>query len=115
MGKYLHVAKTYKVVWGDEMHFNWAQDEFETLMAALDVYVMGDVYNNEFAIPKDEFKVAIENLRNFPNVDDGWCDVEVIKEILDKLGYTAKEMADTLERYLNEAEPNADYLHFTFY
>lgn len=114
MGKYLHVAKTYKVVWGDEMHFNWAQDEFETLMDALGIYVMGEVYGNEFAIYKPHFEIAIENLRKFPNVDDE-CDAETIKEILDKLGYTTKEMADILERYLNEAEPDAGCLHFTFY
>ena len=107
MGKRLHVAKKWQAEFADaEFGFNYAQDKFVDVMSLLDCtissYEPDTEYASELECDMEEFEKAIENLRNWDDLDD---DVKKeVDEILDSVGLDRKTFLGYLESMLEKAK-----------
>ena len=114
MGKQVHVAKCYKVEWGETGAFNWNDETFIDILNALGADVVRDgEYSDNFEVGVNSYYDAIKNLRVYifdpnllPERDD-------IAEGLHELDMTAEELLDTMQRYREEADIHDGWLHFT--
>ena len=110
MGCRLYVAKTYVVEYGGYGEFNWQQEEFRNLMDALGIELCSDSGGGElwnFEVSKEDWKRGMETLKS--GKDD-----EEILQALQSLGKTRGEMIGIMETYLEESDPNYDWLEFCF-
>lgn len=113
MGNRLHVAKTYKVKYGETAAFNWKVEEFHNLLSALDVYYYGEVWDATFDVVRDELQEGLDKLKNFDNLDEDTK--EDIEMSLEELTYSREEVIDLLEKYIQESDQETDVLHFSFF
>ena len=112
MGLRLSVAKKYEVEYGETAAFNWKVSELHYLLDALDVYYTGEEYDQTFEVNKDEFQKGIDKLKNFDTLSNE--EKESIAYCLSELEYTVDEALQVFEWFIKEADPNRDYLHFSF-
>ncbi len=105
MGCRLHVAKTYKVEY-DKADFNHLQKQINQLLSDICPSVCWNGnetnYSNDMEISREELKRGIKLLRN------GMNDKEFLHYKID--GYSRTEVADILEQFLNEADPDNDFV-----
>ncbi|HCE47153.1 MAG TPA: hypothetical protein DEQ84_00425 [Prevotellaceae bacterium] len=106
MGCRLHVAKTYKVEYG-KADFNHLQEQINLLLDDLCENAVWESdaipdYANEVELNKEELKRGINRLRNEID-DEEFCFYEID-------GYSRAEVADILEQFLNEADPDNDFV-----
>ena len=119
MGKMVHVAKTYKVEYGNTEAFNWAHENFYNML-----YLLGGEPNwvGDSDYPTDMFECSVEdyadavaNLKVYiktPHVYDQKKRDE-LAEALKGLGVTAEQLLKTMEDYQQEADTSDGYLHFS--
>lgn len=121
----LHVAKKYEVRYANIEDFNNSEDEFKDLLYQFGI----NIYDNDapWEIDKEEFKNMITALRNidagkfeFPaSVNTRLIredDVEFFEEISHELGCKSlTDLADRLEAFLKESDPNNDYIVFNYF
>lgn len=112
MGFRLHVARTYRVEYGSTEAFNYAVEEFHTLLSALEVPYSGDSYDNEFEVDKEEWQRGLKKLKNLANLEEDGK--ETITDALNGLGCSAEEVIELFESYLRETDPNNYYMKFAF-
>lgn len=112
MGFRLHVARTYRVEYATTEAFNYAVEEFHTLLSALDIPFSGDEYDDEFEIDKEDWFKGIGKLKNLTNLRED--DQENITDALQGLGCTVEEVIELFESYLRETDPNNYYMKFAF-
>ena len=113
MGNRLHVAKTYKVEYSQFCCFNWKIEEFHDLLNICDCYFTGDKWDEEFDVSKEDIQkllAILENPRDFDNIDG-----KRLSKCLISLECTAKEAHYCIKSLLETAEPNDDYVHFSFF
>ena len=110
MGCKLYVAKKYVVEYSGYGEFNWQQEEFRNLMDALGIELCGESESGElwsFEVSKEDWKRGMETLKS--GKDD-----EEILQALQSLGKTREEMLEIMGTYLEESDPNYDWLEFCF-
>ena len=112
MGFRLHVARTYRVEYGSTEAFNYAVEEFHTLLSALDIPFSGDEYDDEFEIDKEDWFKGIGKLKNLTNLRED--DQENITDALQGLGCTVEEAIELFEAYIRESDQGNYYMHFAF-
>ena len=112
MGFRLHVARVHKVEYGSTEAFNYAVEEFHTLLSALSVPFSGDEYDDEFEIAKEDWCNAIGKLRNLTNLRED--DQENITDALNGLGCSLEEAIELFEAYIRESDQGNYYMHFCF-
>ena len=112
MGFRLHVARTYRVEYGSTEAFNYAVEEFHTLLSALSVPYTGDDYDDEFEIDKEDWFKGIGKLRNLANLRED--ERENITSALQGLGCTVEEAIELFEAYIRESDQGNYYMHFRF-
>ena len=114
MGRKVHVAKRYIIEWGDCAAFNWSDETFIDLLKALGADAIRDCeYSDDFEVIESEYYDAIENLRVYISDPHMLTERDYIAEGLNKLGITAEELLDTMQRYWEEADIHDGWLHFT--
>lgn len=113
MGNRLHVAKRYIVEYDSYARFNWQANESHDFLNAIGIEICGsdrttDPCPWDFEISKEDWKEGIARLKEEPMTDE-------VKETLKALRIDKDEMAEIGECYLKVADPNHDYLEFSFF
>ena len=112
----LHVAKTYKVEYGNTEAFNYKHDQFYELLQELGGEPNWVDCNDEpcdsFECTVGDYNDAVQNLEVYiadPNlIEEG----EEIGETLKGLKMTAEQVLKVMKSYLKEADTSDGYLHF---
>ena len=114
MGYRLHVAKVYKVEYALGDAFSHKSEEFHNLLSACGVDYTGDDCDSDFEVGKDEWRKLIDRLRSFDNMDnpDEKYEIEVCIRDLES---STTEVVSMLEYYLENCDPNNDYLHLSYF
>ena len=113
MGNRLHVAKKYQVEYAPIEAFNWKIEEFHCLLDALDVDYTGDTYDEDFEVDKENWQSGLEKLKHLESLSQD--EQDTINHALEDLRYKRKEVIDLFKAYLEAAEPNDYYMHFSFF
>ena len=119
MGKRVHVAKTFKVEYGNTESCNWKNDKFFDLLAELGgepQYIGGDADcpSDMFECPVIDYKDAVENLQIHIESPEVYLseDNERVMALIKDCEQTPEEMLKTMQSYLSEADTSDGYLHF---
>ena len=110
MGCRLYVARKYVVEYSGYGEFNWKQEEFRNLMDALGIELCGESDGGElwsFEVSKEDWRRGMETLKSDK-------DNEEINQALQSIGKTREEMLGIMETYLNESNPDYDWLEFCY-
>jgi hypothetical protein len=118
MSRGLHVATTYKVEWSELTSFRLKSYEFRLLLNELGVGVSSlcstdDDDYLDFEVKKEDWVKAITQLNSLQCVPEPKR--VIIKDLLNQLGVTANEAAVLFSKYLGLAEPDDEWLHFSFF
>lgn len=114
MGYRLHVAREYKVEYALGDAFNYKVEEFHDLLSACRAEYTGDAYDSDFEVSKDDWIRMIEKLKNLGSNNDAREKAD-IQRCIAYLGSTAEEVIRMLEYYLENSDPENDYLHLSFF
>ena len=116
MGKRVHVAKTYKVEFGDVSAFNWKHETFYDLLLALggEPNWVGseDDPTDTFECTTEDYDDAVQNLEVYIDNSKLIEDSEDVAEYLKQLGMTAEQVLKVMKAYQREADTSDGYLHF---
>ena len=110
MGCKLYVAKKYVVEYSGYGEFNWQQEEFRTLMEALGIELCADTGGGElwsFEVSKEDWQRGMETLKSDKENEE-------TNQALQSLGKTREEMVGIMETYLEESDPDYDWLEFSY-
>lgn len=118
MSRGLHVATVYKVTWSELTSFRLKSYEFRLLLNELGVGVSSlcstdDDDYLDFEVKKEDWVKAITQLNSLQYVPEPKR--VTIKDLLNQLGVTANETAVLFSKYLGLAEPDDEWLHFSFF
>ena len=114
MGYRLHVAREYKVEYALGDAFNYKVEEFHDLLSASRAEYTGDAYDSDFEVSKEDWIRMIEKLKNLGSNNDAREKADIRKCIAD-LESTADEVIGMLEYFLENSDPDNDYLHLSFF
>lgn len=113
MGCRLHVAKKYDVQYASIEYFNWLVEEFHYILDALEIDYNGEPYDHDFEVSKDQWRIGMGKLATLDSQED---DVKrEIEESLKKVELTPQRMLEIMDEYLQAADPNNNYLNFSFF
>ena len=125
MGKRVRVVSRQEK-YGDREDFNWKQEEFKDLLNALNCSVHEenpDGYSDRWECEKEEFKQAIQNLKDYSNgvlkSSEEWT-TEDVASALHELSYDEERdlsidptsVIKTMEKYLEECDKNSCWIIF---
>lgn len=113
MGNRLHICKRHIIEYGDVEYFNWQNEEFHELMDALEVNYTGEYYDDEFEIQREDFERGLWKLKNIHLLTER--EQEEIEDAARNLNLTFSDLIGILEKYLEESDPNNDYMVFSFF
>lgn len=106
MGYRLHVAKTYRVEYGDG-YFNHCTETINTIISELCPCAYFDGEQKDFStrieINREELQEAVQTIKN---------DTEYYDRLLSsrRVDYNATEFADILQHYLKESDQKNDFV-----
>lgn len=109
MGHRVHVVKKVEEYASTEA-FNYQQNEFESLLHALDCYVNEYEEGNadRFEVPTDEYEKGLEAFRAYAKgeemLEDSNVDPEDVDEAVESLAYEGETHEETVERLLSLME-----------
>lgn len=119
----LHVAKTYKAEWHNTDAFNHRPYELRILLNELNIPVssMSSSDDDDFldfeVLRKDWVKAIVRLESTKANVDSGLitekCDA--ILAVLQELNCSLDKVIEIFKSCLEVAEPNDDWMHFSFF
>lgn len=119
MGNSLHVAKTYIIEWSDTEAFNHKPYEFRRLLNELNIGVSEyDDQYLDFEVLKDDWSNAIVRLQNVKdNIDSGVITEKcnAVSAILKELDCDINKCIRLFAKYLEVADPNDEWMHFSFF
>lgn len=113
MGNRLHIAKRHIIEYGETAYFNWQNDEFHQLMDALEVTYTGEPFDDDFEIQREDFEKGLWNLKNIHLLTER--EQEEIEDAARNLNLSFSDLIGVLEKYLEESDPNNDYMVFSFF
>lgn len=113
MSRTLHVATTYQVKWGNTSNFNYKVYEFHSLLTVLGIEFTGEYYDSDFEVEEEQFTQGAWDLEHFSELPE--AKQGNIKTVLEVLECTIDEAATAFWNYLEEADSNDGYLHFSFF
>lgn len=113
MGYRLHVCKKYDVRYADIDDFDCKAGEVSRLFSLLQMDYWESAECDDFEIPREEFLEKVEYLRTLPDDDP---DRDEILEVCAALDYPDPAgLADRLKKFADAADPDDDYIHFSFF
>ena len=110
MGCRLYVAKKYVVEYSGYGEFNWQQEEFRNLMEALGIELYGESDGGNhwsFEVHKEDWRRGMETLKSDK-------DNAEINQALQSIGKTREAMLGIMETYLEESDPDYEWLEFSY-
>ena len=114
MGYRLHVAREYKVEYAPGDAFNYKVEEFHDFLSACGAEYTGEIFDADFEVSKEDWIRMIEKLKNLDSINDAREKADIRKCIAD-LESTAEEVIRMLEYYLENSDPENDFLHLSFF
>ena len=114
MGYRLHVAREYRVEYALGDAFNYKVEEFHDLLSACGAEYTGEIFDADFEVSKEEWIRMIEKLKNLGSINDAREKAD-IQRCIDYLESTADEVIRMLEYYLENSDPENDFLHLSFF
>ena len=123
MGKRVHVVSK-REEYGDSSVFNWKQEEFKSLLFALDCEVHETDecgYSDRFEVMTDEYERAMKNLDAYINgtpMSDA-CKKDEVEGCLSDFAYdegvmeTAKYVMECMKNLYEERDKDSDWMTFT--
>lgn len=132
MGKRLYVAKRYILEYADHSDFNWKIEEFHNVLDTLGVSqcniepdeVNGISYSCEFEVDKQEMVEALNQLQAFLDgaplpesidEDDLHDNMRALFDDGMDLNAHVKYFIDSMSKFIEQADPDCDYLRFSFF
>lgn len=115
MGKRVHVVKK-QMEYGTTEAFNWSQEEFKSLLNALDCGVSEqEEYSDFFESECDEYEKAIGYLKEYKDGkrDFDAIDSDDVDAALSELGMTAEQVLEVMESFWNERDKNSGWIQFS--
>ena len=109
MGHRVHVVKKVEEYASAE-GFNYQQNEFESLLGALDCYVHEYEEGNadRFEVPTDEYENALKAFKAYAKgeemPEDSYVDPEDVDDAVESLAYEGETHEETVERLLSLME-----------
>jgi hypothetical protein len=88
-------------------------EEFHSLLSACDATYTGESWESEFEVTKEDWLKVIDKLKNLNNLEEDERDE--IRGSVDDLASTTDEVVSMMEYYLENGDPNNDYLHLSFF
>ena len=113
MGYRLHVAKKYEVEYALGDAFNYKCSEFHNFLSACGVEYTGESWDADFEVTKEDWNKIIDKLKHLYDLPEDERDE--ITGAIDDLGSTTDEVIHMLEYYLENADPDNDYLRLSFF
>lgn len=113
MGNRLHVCKKHIIEYGDTAYFNYQNEEFHQLMDALGIEYTGESIDDEFEIQREDFERGLWKLKNIKSLSER--EQEEIEDAVRNLNLSFSDLIGILEKYLEESDPNNDYIAFSFF
>ena len=113
MGYRLHVAKVYKVEYALGDAFNYKVEEFKALLSACDATYTGESWDADFEVTKEDWKKVINTLKHLHDLPE--VEREEVQGAIDDLECSTDEVIQMLEYYIENSEPDSDYLHLSFF
>ena len=110
MGCRLYVAKKYVVEYSGYGEFNWQQEEFRMLMNSLEIELCSESGGGElwsFEVSKEDWERGMETLKSDKENEE-------INQALQSLGKTREEMLEIMGTYLEESDPDYEWLEFSY-
>jgi len=111
MGYRLHVRKVNKIEYGDISVFNGScADEINSLIRkeAGSLYEAED--GSEIELPKEDFRQGIESLKEMTDEEFAGKYKNLVQE-----GYTREKVIGYFEGFLEEADPDSEYIYFDWF
>ena len=123
MGHRLHSAKTYKVEYGTNSSFNWAQDRINPI---IDILAEGDTFSEgeclEYANTLQAHRgTLLANVEKIKTPDNNWSNQEELEELIDAMQNDCSCNIDRdylytqLKATILESDPDCDYVHFAWF
>jgi hypothetical protein len=109
----LHVAKKYEVEYALGDAFNYKGEEFKGLLSACGAEYTGETWDSDFEVTKNDWEKIIDKLKHLYDLPED--EREEIKGAVDDLACSTDEVIHMLEYYLENADPENDYLHLSFF
>lgn len=109
----LHVARVYKVEYALGDAFNYKVEEFKNLLSACNATYTGETWDEDFEVTKEDWNKVIDKIKHLSDLPDD--DKEEIEGAIDDLGSTTDEVIEMMEYYLEESDPDNDYLYLSFF
>ena len=113
MGYRLHVAKKYEVEYALGDAFNYKCSEFHNFLSVCGAEYTGEEWDSDFEVTKDDWQKVIDKLKHLYDLPEDERDE--IKGAVDDLASTTDEVIHMLEYYLENAEPDSNFLHLAFF
>lgn len=111
MGNRLHICKKHVIEYGETAYFNYQCEEFHQLMDSLEVEYTGGSFDDDFEIQKEDFERGLYKLKNIQLLTEQ----EEIEDAARNLNLSFSDLIGILEKYLEESDPNNDYMVFSFF
>lgn len=123
MGHRLHSAKTYKVEYGSNSSFNWAQEHINPI---IDILAEGDTFSEgeclEYANTLQAHRgTLIANVEKIKTPDNNWSNQEELEELIEAMQNDSSCDIDRdylytqLKATILESDPDCDYVHFSWF
>ena len=115
MSNSLHVAKKYEVHYATFSSFKNREQVFENLLNYLDIDYAGsfpenfEIYKEHWQDGIDQLKAQLQNAENGIDIDGD------LKGILLGFDVYLPELIKIMEDFLQESDPNNDYMILTFF
>ena len=123
MGHRLHSAKTYKVEYGSNSSFNWAQEHINPI---IDILAEGDTFSEgeclEYANTLQAHRgTLIANVEKIKTPDNNWSNQGELEELIEAMQNDSSCDIDRdylytqLKATILESDPDCDYVHFSWF
>ena len=113
MGYRLHCATKYEVKYSTGDAFNYKCEEFHHLLTACGADYTGECWDPEFEVSKEDWNNAIAKLRALETLNpDERLEIE---EAIKEMEFSAEEIVSSMEYFLENADPNNDSLHLSYF
>ena len=113
MGYRMHVATKYEVRYSGGDAFNYKCEEFHNLLALCEAGYTGEAWDPEFEVDKCDWENVIEKLKSLESLPQE--EKEEITEAIEALEHTVDEIIKYMEYFLEQSDPNKDYLHLCYF
>ena len=121
MGRRLHVVKK-QAVYGNTEAFNWMYEEFRNFLKMFSDEVTGDEYSDNWEIPVEDFKKALDFVKKYAKGDDKkrtklcedyGIDKDDFVEALVSLDERPDGLAEIMQDFYRERDKHSSYMQFS--